>query len=180
LAEQPYLKIDHFVRDAVEQGQFRPLYRRACENVPVRDVPYEMDADLFNRILDEESRCTHEFASTVRSDGPPGWRRLDTDGQTVWRSDLKKKLLHEIKRRRPLSGTLADDVSYRYETYREFSEVDSTPKMGLHLSVSAQNGESVKPILNTSVLSQFPSCSAAYAAAVEAENADRLQRVSQM
>jgi len=134
LANQKVLRTDHFVREADEAGPWIAVkrvqdadlapdffqYRTPLPDLTEEDVDVQstwlpgLTEEARNSFLEQLYERSKDFLSTLKIEGPAGWRKLDSDGHTVWRSNLRGRVLRQIERCQPHVGSLMDELPYRY------------------------------------------------------------------
>jgi len=138
LSKRGVLRTSHFVREADEPGQWHPTYRILDTDLKPDMTDYEILPGLIEDGIDvsestwlpgltEQSRRlfltgidnrTREHQLSLAGHGPAGWKLMDTEGRTVWKTSLSGAANRAILREKPLSGELLDELPYRYTDYR--------------------------------------------------------------
>jgi hypothetical protein len=141
LSQMPILRTDHFVREASEAGQWCPTYKVLDFGVKPSMDDYEilptligedgesvseqtwlpgLELDARKQFLESLNKRSKDYLSDIRHDGPAGWRLMDPNGLTVWKTRLSGSKLRKIMHSKPLAGDLLDELPYRYSAYKPF------------------------------------------------------------
>jgi len=140
LASQSVLRTNHFVREADEAGQWMPSYRVLDTDLRPDMSQYEVLPGLIDDRTGEDVTeqtwlpglsgierklflqriyaRTRDYQQEIAPTGPTGWKIMDNEGRTTWKSHLNGSTLRKIQRQTPLAGNLLDELPYRYSSYK--------------------------------------------------------------
>jgi len=143
LAAQTTLRTSHYQRTADEAKQWLPTFRIRDDQLVISPSDYSDATDIppplidANGVLedveptwlpalspDKRKEFLHQlyhrsqaFRNELRSEGPPGWKMLDVDGVTAWKTILSGSILRKVAKCVPLSGDLTCELPYRFSRY---------------------------------------------------------------